>query len=97
MGRVLAFDEFVGRFAAEFGLDHADAPTLVRGTRLVGDLGFDSLELFRVNILLDMLAGVLVPEDLDAMADFTLGDVHYYYVTYLEQQAEAARRDEPGP
>lgn len=83
--RVLGFEEFADRFAVEFGVAEDRWP-LPATTRLVADLGFDSLDLFRVSILLDVLAGVLVPEDLDALDDFTLGDVHYYYRVQIEQQ-----------
>ena len=82
--RVLEFEEFAERFAVEFDVAEERRP-LLSSTRLVADLGFDSLDLFRVSILLDVLAEVLVPEDLDALDDFTLGDVHYYYRVQVEQ------------
>ncbi len=85
--RILGFDEFAERFAIEFDVAEERRP-LPASTRLVADLGFDSLDLFRVSILLDVLAEVLVPEDLDALDDFTLGDVHYYYQVQIEQKHE---------
>lgn len=85
--RVLEFEEFAERFAVEFDVAEERRP-LLSSTRLVADLGFDSLDLFRVSILLDVLAEVLVPEDLDALDDFTLGDVHYYYRVQVEQKRD---------
>lgn len=83
--RALEFDDFAERFAVEFDVP-AERRPLPPSTRLVADLGFDSLDLFRVSILLDVLAEVFVPEDLDALDDFTLGDVHYYYRVQVEQR-----------
>lgn len=85
--RILGYDEFAERFAIEFDVAEEHRP-LPPTTRLVADLGFDSLDLFRVSILLDVLAEVLVPEDLDALDDFTLGDVHYYYQVQIEQKPD---------
>lgn len=85
--RILSYDEFAERFAIEFDVAEERRP-LPPTTRLVADLGFDSLDLFRVSILLDVLAEVLVPEDLDALDDFTLGDVHYYYQVQIEQKPD---------
>lgn len=85
--RVLEFEEFAERFAVEFDVAEERRP-LPSSTRLVADLDFDSLDLFRVSILLDVLAEVLVPEDLDALDDFTLGDVHYYYRVQVEQKRD---------
>ncbi len=85
--RILGYDEFAERFAIEFDVAEERRP-LPPTTRLVADLGFDSLDLFRVSILLDVLAEVLVPEDLDALDDFTLGDVHYYYQVQIEQKPD---------
>ncbi len=83
--RVLEFEEFAERFAVEFDVEEGRRP-LPPTTRLVADLGFDSLDLFRVSILLDVLAEVFVPEDLDALDDFTRCDVHYYYRVQIEQK-----------
>ena len=81
--RVLTLDVFLSRFAAEFQLP-LDA--LSEHTRLIEDLGFDSFELFRVMIFLEMLTPVDLPEDL-SLESLTLRMVYDFYV------AEAARPD----
>lgn len=83
----LTLTEFLGRLASEFDLEGRDPP-LAAETRLRADLGFDSLDLLRLSIFLDALAGVLVPEDLELVDEITLGDVHYYYLTLLSNRDE---------
>jgi len=81
----LILTEFLERLAREFDLEDGDPP-LAADTRVRADLGFDSLDLLRLSIFLDALAGVIVPEDLEKLDDVTLGEVHYYYLTLLSHR-----------
>jgi acyl carrier protein len=73
--RVLSFERFKRLFADEFELDEGE---LSRDTRLVTELAFDSFELFRVAIVVEMLAPIDMPENVD-IDSLTLGQVYDHY------------------
>jgi len=51
------------------------------GTRLLDDLGFDSLQMFEIALLLEDTGGHIVPDGvLNALV--TIGDVYDTYVLY---------------
>lgn len=82
---VLPFEVFRERFAAEFDLplDSVNADS-----RLIDDLGFDSFELFRTAIFLEMLTPIDLPDEF-AVTALTLGDVYQFYAV------EASRPEPP--
>jgi acyl carrier protein len=73
--KIVGFDRFCSLFRDEFELD--DRP-LSRDTHLVNDLGFDSLELFRLAILVEMLAPIDLPDEID-FNTLTIGSVYDHY------------------
>jgi acyl carrier protein len=73
--KVLAPDRFVKLLATEFELDPV---CLVRATRFVGDLDFDSFQFFRLAVFIEMLAPIDVPDDVDLDA-LTVGALYDFY------------------
>jgi len=73
---------FIKRFADEFELDG-----LVGTERLLDDLEFDSLELLRVALFLEIVCDVELPEQVD-YESLCVDDIWHYY------QVQATRRDE---
>ncbi len=71
----VTMSRFVALFAREFDLEEDH---LTRNTCIVHDLGFDSLELFRLMIFLEMLAPIDLPEDIN-LDDLTIGTVYDHY------------------
>jgi acyl carrier protein len=73
--KIVGFDRFCTLFRAEFALEEG---SLARDSRLVYDLGFDSLQLFRLSIFVEMLAPIDLPAEIDFDA-LTLGSVYDHY------------------
>jgi len=73
--KIVGFDRFCTLLAQEFDVD---ASTLSRDTHVVDELAFDSLELLRLSIFIEMLAPIDMPTDVDFKA-LTLGAVYDHY------------------
>jgi acyl carrier protein len=73
--RIVGYERFCALFREEFGLHDTE---LSSETNLVNDLAFDSLELFRLAILIEMLAPIDMPADIDFDA-LTIGAVYHHY------------------
>lgn len=71
------FGDLISVLAFELGFVDSDIAAWAAQDRLIGDLGFDSLDLFVVNEVLASRFGVRLPEQLD-WSVATLGDVHHY-------------------
>lgn len=82
---ILSSEEFLARFAVEFDLGEQPVST---STRVVADLDFDSLDLLRLSVFLDVIGDAVVPEGLEELADFTLGDIYHYYRVSREQRGD---------
>jgi acyl carrier protein len=80
---LLDYDEFCDRLADEFGLDRR---RLVADAAVVADLGFDSLLIFEIVLLIEELAGATLPEALIGQL-VTMNDFHAIYVTRATQTA----------
>jgi hypothetical protein len=73
--KIVGFDHFCTLFRDEFVLGD---DSLSRDTRLIHDLAFDSLQLFRLAIFVEMLAPIDLPAEIDFDA-LTLGAVYDHY------------------
>ena len=80
---LLDYDEFCDRLAADFSLDRV---ALRADAAVVADLGFDSLLVFEIVLLIEELAGVTLPEALIGQL-VTMDDFHSIYVTRASQGA----------
>ena len=78
-GDTLPFDAFGDLLLAELALPEA---RLRDDTRLVADLGFDSVLLFELLLVLEEWLGVTLPEALLGQLE-TVGDVYELYRTRL--------------
>ncbi|MGH9212798.1 MAG: acyl carrier protein [Acidimicrobiales bacterium] len=76
---------FIERFAEEFELKSAP----VGSDRVIGDLGFDSLEVMRLVLFMEIVCGVELPEQVD-METLNVEDVWHYY------QVQASRAGSDG-
>ncbi len=74
---ILGFDEFTERIVTFFDLP--DVPDT--GTRLVEDLGFDSINMFELVLFLEEVGGHEVPEAVVTSIN-TVGDLYDTYATY---------------
>lgn len=73
---VHTWEAFQASFGAEFGLDLA---LIRRDARLVEELGFDSLSMIHLEILVEELTGELV--DYTKLPEIaTVGDAYDYYL-----------------
>lgn len=79
--RIASFDLFAAAFRREFDVDHVDAPT-----RLVADLGFDSLAYLHLQVLLEEATGELFPDEIGPVI-VTVGDAYQYYVATVTRAA----------
>jgi acyl carrier protein len=76
-----SFEVFLKAFTGYFELE-LGPQDLAPSTRLVEDLGFDSIAMFELILLLEDLAGFEIPEQVASdLKD--LGDVHHYTAAYL--------------
>jgi len=71
----LSFEEFCAHLDETMGVPSAD---LDRDASLAGDLGFDSLDMAELVVLVEDLGGVAVPEDAFGTLA-TIGEVYDYY------------------
>lgn len=80
----ISLDAFVAVFCDYFALDG----TSVEGTsRLADDLGFDSLEMLEVLMLLDDVADTTVPVELAASLT-TVADVWHWTIVFAQRSSE---------
>jgi acyl carrier protein len=78
----LPFDEFWHLVTGELAV--ADLTTATEDTRLSEDLFFDSVLTFELILLVEELAGVLLPEEMLGQLQ-TVGDVYDVYCTRVTQ------------
>jgi acyl carrier protein len=78
---LLDYDNFCDLLAVEFSLDR-DA--LRADAAVVADLGFDSLLIFEIVLLIEELSGVTLPEALIGQL-VTLDDFYSIYLTRASQ------------
>ena len=72
---MLTIEQFIPRFAAQFGHDHR---SIEPSTGLFDELGLDSFDAFRMILFLEELAAIDVPPD-DIPPIFTVSDAYGYY------------------
>jgi acyl carrier protein len=73
--QVASFDRFRHLLAGEFEIaEHS----IVRDTNFVIDLDFDSFQMFRLAIFIEMLAPIDIPDSIDLQA-LTVGAVYDHY------------------
>ena len=77
MPSILGFDEFRRRLWVELELPDIK---IDRERHLTADLGFDSLQLFEIAILVEIISGKVIPSDIP-IADLTLGELYHFYAT----------------
>jgi acyl carrier protein len=82
MREALGFDAFGAALLAELELP---STALDDGTRLVDDLGFDSVLCFELLLVIEDWLGVMLPEALIPHLE-TLGDVYEVYSTRRGQR-----------
>ena len=78
----LPFDEFWQLVIGDLAV--AELTTATEGTRLAEDLFFDSVLTFELLLLVEDLAGVLLPEEMIGQLE-TVGDVYHVYCTRVTQ------------
>jgi acyl carrier protein len=88
-GAFVNFDDFVDQLRSILSAEIP--PSVTQYDSLYDELGFDSFQAFELLIVVESLAGNLVPpEQLPEL--YTLGDAHAYY-----QQLRSADVDAVGP
>jgi acyl carrier protein len=79
--QIVTAERFITLFANEFQLDEQ---TLSRDTYIVQDLDFDSLELFRLMLFVEMLAPIDLPDRVN-FDELTLGSIYDHYAAEAVQ------------
>lgn len=87
---ILSFPELVKRLSREF--ESIDPDTVAPTSSLFDDLEMDSFEIFRLLIVLEVIADAAQP--LDVPDIYTLGDVYRYFVD-LAQPPESGSAEIP--